>query len=222
MTEPTVFLVDDDQAARQSIIQILDANGIAVEAHSASRMLLTTCDPSRSGCFILGMRIGGMDGVRLYRCLAGIGWRLPYIIITECDEVCDAITAVRQGAIALEKPIIPKKLLTSVRQAFNEDEKCRREQAIYDSVQMRLDSLTRREHEVLELVVAGRLTKQIARQLNISMKTVEAHRSKITRKMQIESVAELVRIVTELKLFRQHATRPLGMAPSPVEYTTTH
>ena len=204
MTKSTVFLAADDHVLRGSILQILQPKGIVVETCSASGLLLTTCELSRPGCLVLDMHLRNTDALYFYRDLVESGWRLPFIVITEHGKVSDATMAMRQGAInVLEKPIVPKELLTCVWEAFEEDAKRRREWAKQNAAQRRLDSLTPRERKVLEMVVAGLLTKQIAQELDISIKTVEAHRGKIKKKMKVKSVVELVRIITELRLFSQ-------------------
>lgn len=201
MIQATVHLVDDNQAVRDSIVWMLEREGIQVEAYATPGDLLKAYDPKSRGCLVLDLSLPEMSGLELRDRLVEMGCRLPFIIITGCGEVPDATRAIKLGAVDfMEKPLDRDIFLDRVWQALDKDTRQRRERADHDSVQNLLDELTPREREVLELVVAGKLTKQIARQFGISVKTIEVHRSNITRKMQVDSVAQLVRIVTEHRI----------------------
>ena len=196
--QPTVILVEDDQAVRDSIVWMLEQERIHVEAYATPSKLLAMYDSARPGCLVLDLHLPEMNGLELRGRLVEMGCQLPFIIITGHAEVPDATHAMRIGAVDfIEKPLNREVFLNRVWLALDQDARWRREQADHECVQARLDSLTQREHEVLGRVVAGKLTKQIATELGITIKTVEAHRSNITRKMQVDSVVQLVRIVIE-------------------------
>jgi len=196
MDDETVFLVDDDRSMRESLVWMLRSAGIDVEAYTAPHELLKSCDPSRAGCFVLDLRLPEMDGCELRRRLLDRGCRQPHLIISAYGQVPDVVEAMREGAVDfLEKPFDHKVFLNRVRGALALDAETRQNQAEKESVDKRLRSLTNREREVLDLVVQGMLSKQIARTLDISPKTVDVHRSRVTRKMGVASVAQLVQLM---------------------------
>lgn len=198
MSRPLVFLVEDDLAVRESVVWMLDRQGIQVEAYETPEHFLSEYNPAKRGCLVLDLKLPGMGGLELRQKLVAKGCDLPFIMISGHGEIPDATNAMRMGAIDfIEKPLNRELFIERVWQALDTDAKHHREQEGQRKYQARLDALTRREREVLELVVAGKLTKQIAKQLGVTIKTVEAHRSNITKKMQVDSVVQLVREVTE-------------------------
>lgn len=210
MTPLTVFLVDDDRAVCDSIVWMLKQEGINVKAFLSPSALLHEFDPSSNGCLVLDLQLPEMTGLELHSRLRELGCDLPFMIITGCGEVPDATAAMRMGALDfIEKPVYRKTFLQRVWQALDEATRRRQEKTNYDDVQRRIDKLTKREREVLELVVAGKLTKQIARQLGVTVKTIEAHRSNVTKKMQVDSAIQLVRMVTQQRAYHS----PAGISP---------
>lgn len=206
VARPTVFLVEDNPADLNFLTHMLQRERIWVEGYASANDLLRVYDPSRLGCLVLDLHLPEMTGWELRGRLAQLGCQLPFIIITSRGEIPDATDAIRRGAVDfLEKPIGREVFLRRVWQALAEDEQRRCDEARRAEVQARYDSLTRREREVLEAVIAGNLSKQIARQLGITIKTVEAHRSNIIKKMQVDSVVQLVRVITE---HRFHCAAP--------------
>jgi two-component system, LuxR family, response regulator FixJ len=198
MSRPLVFLVEDDLAVRESVVWMLDRQGIQVEAYETPEAFLNNYDSRKRGCLVLDLKLPGIGGVDLRKRLVAQGCDLPFIMMSGHGEIPDATNAMRMGAIDfIEKPLNRELFIDRVWQALDADVKQHREQEGQRRYQARLDALTRREREVLDLVVAGKLTKQIAKQLGVTIKTVEAHRSNITRKMQVDSVVQLVREVTE-------------------------
>ena len=198
MTQPTVYLVEDDAAVRSSLIRILELEGYHVEAFAGPTQLLTQYDPAKPGCLVLDLRLPEMSGIELRQRLVDQGCRHPFIIITGHGEVSDATRSLRMGAIDfIEKPLDRKVLLARVGEAVASDLQRRLASEQHELFRSRLETLTPREREGLQLVVAGRLSKQIASELQIAVKTVEVHRSNIVRKMQIENVIQLVRLYTE-------------------------
>ncbi len=200
-TDPTVLLVDDDQKMRESIEWMLRKEGISVEAYSTPKAFLDCYNPDRPGCLVLDSKLPGMTGVELWYALERLGGRHPFIVISEHGDVSNAVEAMRTGAIDfIQKPFSRQAFVTRVRQAIDRDAENRKQREKQRALRERLQSLTPREREILDLVVDGELTKNIAQKLGIRPKTVEVHRSHITSKMGVDSTAQLVRIVVEEKL----------------------
>ena len=192
--DPTVFVVDDDPAMRDSLRWLLQSVGLAVETFGAAEEFLTQYDATKPGCLVLDVRMPGMSGLKLQDVLAERHIRLPVIIITGYAEVPSAVRALKTGAIDfIEKPFSDELLLDRIRQAIDTDRQMREAAAQRATVMERFASLTSREREVMELVSAGKANKVIAAELNLSPKTVEVHRANVMKKMEVDSVAELVR-----------------------------
>lgn len=195
-TEPTVFVVDDDPAVREALRFRLRSAGMNVETCGGAQEFLDTYDPAQPGCLVLDVRMPGMSGLDLQDALAEQGIKLPVIIITGHGDIPMAVQAMRAGAVDfLEKPFREQELLHRIHQAVEQDTRARQDRAAKAEITARLASLTPREGQVLDLVVAGRPNKAIAGELGLSHKTVEFHRAKIMDKMRADSVAELVRMV---------------------------
>jgi two-component system, LuxR family, response regulator FixJ len=198
MCQPTLFLVEDDRAVRESLAWLLTQENYRVEAYSSPAELLAAYEPSKPGCLILDLHLPGMNGLQLRDQLLERGCEHPFIIITGHGDVPEATRAMRMGAVDfIEKPLPREVLLDRVREAVKFDAQQRRARQQQQQFQERYQSLSHREQEVLELVMDGKLTKQIADQLGISVKTVEVHRSNLTRKMGVSSVVQLVRLCAE-------------------------
>jgi len=197
MSEQTVFLVEDDYAVRDSLVGLLQAADFHVEAFGTPSELLSTLDVNRPGCLVLDFRLPEMDAIALHENLVELGCQLPFIVIAGSGAILDATHAMRRGAVDfIEKPLDRQVFLARVREAMQKDAALRRERLQDRDVEARLATLTPRELEVLKLVMTGMLTKQIADELGISAKTVEVHRSHITKKMEVESTVQLVRLCT--------------------------
>ena len=198
------MLVEDDEEMRSSLQWMLNAEGIKVSSYATPAELLNDFDPEQPGCLVLDLKLPGMSGMALREQLVHRGCYHPFIIITGHGNVTNAVNAMRQGAVHfLQKPFDHDSLLNCVKEAFAKDEQSRKEKAALNELEVLMSSLTRREREVLELVVDGRLTKQIANDLGISSKTVEVHRSNITKKFGVESVAQLVQMVAQYRAAKQ-------------------
>lgn len=203
METPTVFVVDDDPSMRKSLQWLTESVGLNVETFATAEEFLTTYNNARPGCLLLDMRMPGMSGLDLQSRLAEAEARLPVIIVTGHGEIQSAVRAMKLGAVAfIEKPFRDQELLDNVRQAIERDLQEREQEAARRDVEARHARLTPREREVLNLVVAGRANKQIASELGISQKTVEVHRSHVMRKLEAQSVAELVRLAMMLEPYR--------------------
>jgi FixJ family two-component response regulator len=195
-TDPTVYVVDDDAEVCKSLRWLIESAGFHVATHAGAEEFLKGYDAERAGCLVLDVRLSGQSGLDLQEQLVTEGIGLPVIIITGYGDVPTAVRAMRSGALDfIEKPFDVKLLLDRVRQAVELDVRKRLERAERAEIVARFALLTPREREVLKRVVDGRANKQIARDLGISTKTVEAHRSHVMEKMRAQSLAGLVQLV---------------------------
>ena len=194
--EPTVFVVDDDPGIRDSVTWLFQSVGLRVETYGSAQGFLDTYVASRPGCLILDVRLPGMGGLDLLEALRRRGATLPVIVVTAFGEVHSAVRAMKGGAIdVMEKPTRDQVLLDRVQQALELDRRARVSLASRAEAAARYARLSRREVEVLRLIIAGKANKVIASELTRSPKTIEAHRAAIMRKLGVHSTAELVRIV---------------------------
>jgi two-component system, LuxR family, response regulator FixJ len=209
-TQPTVFVVDDDQATRKSLRWLVETLGVPVQTFHSGASFLDSYDPSQPGCLVLDVMMGGMSGLDLQKELNERQIEIPVIVLTGYGDVPTAVRALKNGAVEfLEKPFDGEVLLEHVRRALEIDAERRRERDASEVVRQRLSRLTPRENEILGLVVEGLSSKEIATQLDVSFKTVEAHRAKIMRKMEANGVAQLVRmVVTTTELGHSAAEDP--------------
>ena len=193
---PTVFVVDDDPRVRSSLRTLLVASGIPVESYASGKEFLAAYDASRPGCLILDLRLRGETGLELQDELRRRKVSLPIIILTGHATVGASVRALKAGAVEfLEKPARPAMLLSRIRDALAIDETVRRDAAARASVEKRLARLSPRERQVVDLLVAGKTSKEIAVALGLSVRTVEGYRGRIRLKTEAASVAELVRAV---------------------------
>jgi len=194
-SSPTVFVVDDDEAVRKAVSRLLRSAGIAMAAFASPGEFLAQYDPATPGCLVLDIAMPGFNGLQLQTTLGEKGSVLPIIFLTGQGDVSKSVQAMKHGAFDfLSKPVKDKDLLTAVRAAIGKDAVARREQAKFSEMHARLDTLTPREREVLEHVVAGELNKQIAGDMGITEATVKMHRARVMAKMKVQSVAELARL----------------------------
>ena len=195
-TVSTVFVVDDDSSTREVLTWLMKRNDIAVEAFADARAFLSAYRPERPGCLVLDLNMPGMSGLDLQQYLKGQGVLIPVIFLSGRGDIPRAVQAVREGAVDfIEKPFDYKHVVERVRECLERD---RSERAAHDRRRLladRLAQLTQREREVLDLVVGGKLNREIAEALDISIKTVEAHRARLMEKLEVGSVAELVQAV---------------------------
>ena len=195
----TVYVIEDDDELRQSLADMIRSVGLQVQHYSHPREFFANYDPQTPGCLVVDLRLPDMSGLELQRVAARQGSLHPFLIITGHGDVQTAVAAMRQGALDfIEKPFSRQQLLDRVQQAITQDQQQRRLFTQQQHVRGLIAALTGREREVLELVVEGKLTKEIARQLGISPKTVEVHRANVVRKMGADNVAELIRVVMPL------------------------
>jgi len=192
---PTVFVVDDYAPMRRSISRLLRAAGFFVAAFASAEEFLAQYDPGIRGCLVLDVAMPALNGLELQEILAKAGSLLPIIFLTGEGDIPECVQAMKHGASDfLTKPVDDEDLLAAVGAAIEKHRALRREQVERSEIRERLATLTRREREVLEYVVAGKLNKQIAGDLGTVEQTVKVHRARVMQKMRVQSVAELVRL----------------------------
>jgi FixJ family two-component response regulator len=193
--KPTVFIVDDDQVARESVVEMVTFKGLSAKGFATAEEFLDQYDPAASGCLVLDVRMPGMSGLQLQQQLRERGSTLPVIVITGHADVPMAVRAMQNGAITfLEKPSQDQELWRSVEQALNVEESQAAVRKQKAELETRLASLTEDESAVLGKLMEGLPNKRIAADLDIGLRTVELRRSNIMRKMNAGSLPELVRM----------------------------
>ncbi|MCZ4330910.1 response regulator transcription factor [Castellaniella denitrificans] len=191
----TIYIVDDDEAVRDSLRWLLEANGYAVRSFAGAEEFLAAYDPEQVGVLIADIRMPGMSGLELQEALIARKAPLPIVFITGHGDVPMAVSTMKKGAVDfLEKPFNEADLRALVAGMLEQARERVREAHAQRDQQAVLGRLTAREQQVLERIVAGRLNKQIAGDLNISIKTVEAHRANIMEKLEVTTVADLMKI----------------------------
>lgn len=198
--EATVFVVDDDPAIRKSLRWLIESVGLKVQTHELASEFLESYSPDHPGCLVLDVRIPGMSGLELQEKLRERGYDIPVIIVSGYGDVPMAVRAMKAGAVDfLEKPVSDQVLLDYIQKGIARDiqNKANREQN--KELVERKATLTRRENEVMKYVVSGFSSREIAEKLNVSFKTVEAHRAKIMKKMQAKSVPKLIQMELQIQ-----------------------
>jgi RNA polymerase sigma factor (sigma-70 family) len=196
--EQTIYVVDDDEALRDSLLWMLESNGYRALGFESAEAFLAAHNPAMTGCLVLDVRMPGMSGLELFEELRSRHSTLPVVFITGHGDVPMAVQALKKGASDfIEKPFNDKEMLALVEGCLARERESRERLRQEADVARRLAQLTGREREVLDLIIAGRLNKQIADDLGISIKTVEVHRARVMEKMQAHSLAELVQAVVK-------------------------
>lgn len=200
MDDPLVCVVDDDDAVRLSMSLLIETLGLPVQSFASALDVLADEEALRQAhCLVLDVRMPGLSGVGLQERLSRLGHPLPIIFVSAHGDVPMVARAMREGAFDfLQKPFNEQVLLDRVQEAVQFAAAQRAARGWLAEIQARIDSLTARESDVMAGMVAGRLNKQIAEDLGISMKTVEQHRSRVMEKLQVDSLAELVRLVVSI------------------------
>jgi RNA polymerase sigma factor (sigma-70 family) len=209
MGEKTVFVVDDDPAVRDAVSVLVGSAGYRVETFASAEDFLSRRSGDERGCLIADVRMPGLSGLDMQEKLAEGGSLLPVIFITGYGEVPAAVRAMKNGAVDfLQKPFSDSTLLDRVRDAIRRSEESRESDEETARIRARLSGLTDREREILDLVVEGQSTKQIAATLKRAEKTVEFHRTNIMRKLDAPNVAALVRLVMQARTTGHNGSAP--------------
>ena len=196
--EPTVFVVDDDRMARDSVCALVRSLGMRAQSFASGEEFLAQYTPDLPGCLVTDVRMLGMSGVELQQRLNEDGVTLPVIVLTAFARTSLTVKVMQQGAVTLlEKPYEEDDLWDAIRKALAEDAQTRQDLGWLQELQRRLGTLTAKERDVLDGIVAGKANKVIARDLDVSIRTVENRRRDIFTKMQADSVAELVRLIIQ-------------------------
>ena len=193
--DPTVFVVDDDEAIRKSLRWLIESVDLKVQTFESAQDFLEAYDPDIPGCLVLDVRMKGMSGLDLQERLTQRDIRIPVIILTGHGDVPMAVRAMKSGAVDfLQKPVSDQILLDHIQHALQQDSRGRESRAEDMVIQKRVEQLTKREKQVMQHVVNGMSSKEIASELGVSFKTIEAHRAKIMKKMKAKSVPHLIRM----------------------------
>jgi RNA polymerase sigma factor (sigma-70 family) len=197
--EAIVFVVDDDAPMRKSLQNLIGSVGLRVEAFASAPEFLRSKLIDVPGCLVLDVRLPGLSGLDLQKRMVEAGIEIPIIFITGHGDIPMTVQAMKAGAVEfLTKPFRDQDLLDAIQQALERDRMARKQRAEINELHNRLDSLTPREREVMGLVVAGLLNKQIAGELGTSETTIKIHRHQVMEKMGASSLAELVRMADRL------------------------
>lgn len=194
MIDATVYVVDDDPALRESLGYLLQSEGLTVRTFAGARQFLAERECEARGCLVVDVRMPEMSGLQLQDYLAAEGSTLPIIVITGHGDVPMAVKALKNGALDfIEKPFADQQLLDRVHEALDVDRRLHGERATRDDILRRLSRLTKREREVMTGVADGKANKVIAEELGLSPKTVEVHRARLMQKLEVDSLAQLMR-----------------------------
>jgi FixJ family two-component response regulator len=194
--EAIVFIVDDDDAVRESLVFLMKSVNQKAEAYGSAQEFLDSFNPDQAGCLLLDIRMPGMSGLELQSKLKELHSILPIIFITGHGDVPMAVKAIQAGAADfIQKPFRDQELLDRIQEVLTEDASIRTEKLERQEILQRIESLTDREKEVMEQVVEGKANKVVAIDLNVSQRTVEIHRANVMEKMKAKSLAQLVRLV---------------------------
>lgn len=194
-TPPVVHIVDDDRAIRDSLKFLMKSVGFESQTYESAETFLDQADFDRPGCLVVDIRMQGMSGLELQQVLNERSIHLPVIVITGHGDIPMAVQAMKAGAIDfLEKPFDNEFLVMRIRQCLKEATKKQDKESKTAKAKAQLAQLTPREVEVMNLLVAGKHNKVIANELNISVRTAEAHRAKVMKKLQADSLSDIVRV----------------------------
>jgi two-component system response regulator FixJ len=212
----TVFVIDDDTSFLRSVSRLLTAVGYSVEAFASAHDFFARSAPERPGCVVADLQMPGINGLQLQEALRKSANPLPVIFLTGQGSIPSTVSAMRSGAEDFLTKRAPRDdLLAAVERALERDGRERQQRLRQQELSDRLAELSEREKEVLSHVVQGKMNKEIAADLNINLRTVKLHRTNITRKLNVQSIAELTRLVDETGLFKLAKGDRSGLAGSP-------
>ncbi len=195
MIEPTIFIVDDDSSVRKGLTRLITASGMKTESFASARDFINSGNLDSPGCIILDVQMPEMTGPELQEELGKTSYGLPIIFLSAHGDVPTTANAIKKGAVDfLTKPVDGSKLFDAIRISLEKDTENRRQRIITSEINTKLSSLTAREYEVMTYVITGMLNKQIAGEMDISEETIKIHRGRVMKKLEIVSVAELVRL----------------------------
>lgn len=215
MNGATVFLVDDDAVVRDAVSMLLETAGYGVTCHSSAEDFLASWPPAKRGCMILDMRMPGMNGAELQEELRLRGMVMPIIFLSAYGDVPTTVRAIKGGAVDfLTKPVNGTLLLERVKAAMAVGQAAEQAESARREMSQRLDRLTRREREILAMAIAGKPNKEIAQELRISHRTIEAHRSRIFLKTGAQSLLELARMAADAGIRIDQPATPPKRAPA--------
>ncbi len=198
----TVHVVDDDESIRSALSRLFRATGHTVKTFQSAHDFLAEASPKEPGCVVLDIRMPGMDGLTLQERMSDRGLNAPIVFVSGRDDISASVRAMKHGAVDfLEKPFKEEDLLDAVDRAIALDAELRERRSSNARFRSGLEKLTSREYEVMTFVIAGRLNKVIARELDVSEKTVKVHRGRVMKKMEAKSLAELVRWAERAGIF---------------------
>jgi FixJ family two-component response regulator len=194
-----VFIVDDDDSVRRALARLIKSVDLSVEAFASAHDFLKRQPHNGPACLVLDIRMPGLSGLDLQDELVAAGRTLPIIFISAHGNIPLTVRAMKAGAVDfIEKPFEDQTLLDAINQSLKKDKQAKLEQAEVREIQRRVDSLTPREREVFALVVTGKLNKQIAFELGRTERTIKAHRARVMKKMQANSLADLIRLAEKV------------------------
>ena len=197
--DPIVFVVDDDSSMREALTDLITSVGLLVEAFKSAREFLEHRRGDAPACLVLDVRLPGLSGLDLQRELVRTKAPIPIIFITGHGDIPMSVRAIKEGAVEfLAKPFRDQELLDAIQHALEIDRAARQERSLVAEVRRRYESLTKREGEVMRLVVSGLLNKQIAGELGSSEVTVKMHRGQVMRKMKAQSLVQLIRMAEKV------------------------
>lgn len=198
-SEPTVFIVDDDPSVLKALARLLRSAGLNATTFASPQRFLDYHDQNAPGCLVLDVAMPRINGLELQQALAAQGSELPVIFLTGHGDIPMSVRAIKQGAVDfLTKPVNDSDLIAAIHDAIEKDRIARQAQAKLSELQQRLAMLTPREREVLSHVVSGKLNRQIAAELGTVEKTIKVHRANLKKKLNVQSLAELVKLAERL------------------------
>lgn len=196
---PLIAIVDDDPSVQQGLSGLIRSVGLRVETFASAQEFLARSGPEALSCLVLDLQLPGLSGLDLQKQMAEVGLEIPIVFLTGHGDIPASVQAMKAGAVEfLTKPFDDERLLQAIQEAVERDRQTRQQHAERHELRERYESLTTREQQVLQQVISGLLNKQIAAELSITEFTVKIHRGRVMRKMNAESLADLVRMAETL------------------------